>query len=176
MKENERSKRLIGQDTRRRDLFTPDRYHDAYKAKSKPAGPLVCPRCSAVFTAGRWRWASQAPAKAEEELCPACHRINDKFPAGEIRVSGDFAMAHREDILNLMRNCEARERQEHPLAKIMAIQESEGEIIVTTTDIHLPHVIGNALERAFKTQADFRFNVPEYFIHVTWRRENANKG
>jgi hypothetical protein len=170
MKKNRNAKRFIGQDTQRRDLITPEREHDPYKAKAKPSGPLVCGQCGAVYDAGRWRRGA-APPSAEKEMCPACHRINDKYPAGEVHVEGSFSRAHRAEILNLLHNAEAREAEEHPLSRIMAIEESEEALVVKTTDIHLPRVMGNALERAFKAQADFRYDQPGHFIRVTWRRE-----
>ena len=83
MKENERANQYIGQATRRRDQFIQERVHDPYKARGKDDGPAECPQCLAVYDEGRWRWAAGRPkAGAEKELCPACHRINDAYPAG----------------------------------------------------------------------------------------------
>ena len=55
--------------------------HDSYKSKGKLADPTRCPRCGATFHRGRWTW-DPAPEGAHEEMCPACHRIHDEFPAG----------------------------------------------------------------------------------------------
>lgn len=170
MKKNPFSKRYIGEDTRRRDLLNPEREHDPYKARGKSAGPAICPQCGACFDEGRWFWREEPLAKAASETCPACHRINDHYPAGEIHISGDFALAHREEILNLVHNCQTRETAEHPMSRIMAITDSPGEILITTTDIHLPRVIGNALERAYKEQAEFTYDQPGHFIRVQWAR------
>lgn len=170
VKDNQRTKQFIGEDTRRRDLITPEREHDAYKARKKPHGPLHCTQCGAVYEHGRWEWAKASPAAAEKEICPACHRINDNYPAGEIHIGGDFALEHRDELMELVRHCETRENKEHPLSRIMAVREEGGEIVVTTTDIHLPHIIGNALERAYKRQAEFHYDQPGYFLRVNWRR------
>jgi hypothetical protein len=35
----------------------------------------------------------------------------------------------------------------------------------------LPHVIANALERAYKSQADIHFDRQGYFVRVRWNRE-----
>lgn len=173
MKKNPFSKRYIGEDTRRRDLLTPEREHDPYKARAKSAGPSACPQCGACFDAGRWFWPKEPPPDAARETCPACHRINDRFPAGEILIGGDFAMAHREEIVNLVRNCEKREAAEHPMSRIMAMSEEENEILITTTDIHLPRVIGNALERAYNEQAAFTYAPEQHFVRVKWAREKS---
>jgi hypothetical protein len=170
VKKNPFSKQYIGEDTRRRDLLTPEREHDPYKARAKSAGPATCPQCGACFDAGRWFWRKAATPDAAHEICPACHRINDHFPAGEIHISGDFAMAHREEIVNLVRNCEKREAAEHPMSRIMTISESRDEVLITTTDIHLPRVIGNALERAYKQQAEFSYAPEQHFVRVKWAR------
>jgi hypothetical protein len=173
MKENERGKQYIGQATRRRDQFIQERIHDPYKARAKDDGPAECPQCLAVYDDGRWRWtANRSKEGAEKELCPACHRINDNYPAGEIHIGGAFAMAHFQEIENLIHNCQARETQEHPLSRVMAIRADTDEMIVTTTDIHLPRVIANALERAFKGQATFHYDLEGYFARVHWSRED----
>jgi hypothetical protein len=170
VKKNPSSKQYIGEATRRRDLLTPEREHDPYKARAKSAGPAICPQCGARFDAGRWFWREQSPPGAAHDICPAYHRIADHFPAGEIRIGGDFAVAHREEILNLVRKCQAREAAEHPMSRIMAISEAEDEVLITTTDIHLPRVIGNALERAYKEQAEFSYAPEEHFVRVKWAR------
>src|SRR5665647_1110380 len=106
-----------------RDQLLQEFVHDSYKAGRKLREPACCPDCGAVFQNGRWTWAA-APATAHEERCPACHRIHDKFPAGFVTLSGVFLGAHRDEILQLMRNHEAKEKAEHPLQRIMGIVDS----------------------------------------------------
>ena len=81
-------------------------------------------------------------------------------------------MAHRKEIENLIHNCQSREAEEHPLSRVIAIQADNDEMTVTTTDIHLPRVIANALERAFKTQATFHYDLEGYFARVNWSRKD----
>jgi hypothetical protein len=170
VKKNPFSKQYIGEDTRRRDLVAPEREHDPYKARAKSAGPAVCHQCGACFNAGRWFWSEEAPSGAPRELCPACQRVSDQFPAGEIHIGGDFALAHREEILSLVHNCQRRESGDHPMSRIMAISAGDDEFLITTTDIHLPRIIGNALERAYKAQAVFSYPPEEHFVRVKWAR------
>lgn len=143
---------------------------DPYKAAGKMREPAVCPQCQAVFRDGRWRWTDR-PADAEEHVCPACHRINDKFPAGIITIETTAVPGHKDEILHLVRNAEAAEKREHPLGRIMTIDEEPGRLIVSTTDIHLPRRIGEALERSFQGKAGFDYDDNSYFVRVHWARE-----
>jgi len=142
---------------------------DSYRARTKLPEPSVCPQCGAVFNEGRWEW-GQHPAGAHQEICPACHRINDEFPAGFVTLKGEFFLAHREEILDLARNVEKRERAEHPLKRIITIEEKDGGALITTTDIHLARGIGEAIHGAWQGDLDFHYNPSEYLVRVTWER------
>jgi hypothetical protein len=103
-------------------------------------------------------------------LCPACERIRDRRPAGEVRIAGEFAVAHRDEILARARHLEEREKREHPLQRIMAVTDEGAELVVTTTDPHLAHGIGNALHDAFKGELDAPWEEKGEFASVRWRR------
>ena len=98
----------------RRDRLIREHVHDPYKTRLKLPEPTVCPQCGAVFHDGRWHWAAK-PYPAHEELCQACHRINDHCPAGKLTIAGAFAMRHKDEILHLARHQEEQEKAEHPL-------------------------------------------------------------
>jgi NMD protein affecting ribosome stability and mRNA decay len=144
---------------------------DPYQAKHKPGGPSVCSECGAVFADGRWTWGERLP-DAEETICAACHRIKDKYPAGLLTLSGRFARTHREEILRLARHNEDQEKQEHPLNRIMEIEEKNETVVISTTDIHLPRRIGKAIGDAYGGELDFHFDEDGYFIRVDWARED----
>ncbi len=145
--------------------------HDPYKARQKLREPATCRQCGAVFADGRWQWLEKVPEAAGQEICPACHRSNDKYPAGEIILSGSFMEAHRNEVLSLIRNTQEQQNTEHPLSRIIDVSEANGTTVVTTTDIHLPRRIGHALEHAFKGKADVHYKEEEYFITVRWHRD-----
>jgi hypothetical protein len=151
--------------------FLKERIHDPYKADRKLHEPTRCPGCGAVFRDGRWCWVEVEPAEPQEALCPACRRIEDRYPAGEVIVSGAFAAAHGDEVLGLVRNTEQAEKREHPLHRIMDIQKREHDVVVTTTDIHLPRRIGHALEDAWHGELSTHYDEEGYFAQVTWRRE-----
>jgi len=95
---------------RRRDRLIRERVHDPYKTRLKLTEPTVCPKCGAVWQSGRWTWQDHNPPKeAENIMCQACHRIADKYPAGELTIGGKFAKVHEQDIIGLIRNTEALE-------------------------------------------------------------------
>lgn len=145
-----------------------ERVHDAYKSKGKLPEPTVCPQCGAIFHAGRWQWL-QAPSGAHQETCPACHRIHDDYPAGFLVLEGKFFRDHRDEIMHLVHNVEKRERSEHPLQRIMAVEEiKNGGILVSTTDSHLARGIGEALHHAYQGELKFHYNNEENLLRVNW--------
>jgi hypothetical protein len=151
----------------RHDALFKERVHDAYKAKRKLEEPAVCTQCGAVFHQGRWQWLA-APENARRATCPACHRIHDDFPAGFLTLQGDFYQSHRAEVMHLIRNHEKHERAEHPLQRIMAVEEKNGKTLVTTTDIHLARGIGEALHHAYHGELEFHYNPEQDLLRVSW--------
>jgi len=141
--------------------------HDPYQARRKPHSPSVCPVCRLVFSNGRWQQGA-APADSHSEICPACHRIRDGFPAGYLTIEGPFAFEHRADVLRTARNFADRMQAEHPLQRIMGVEESDEKVVITTTDVHLVQGMGRALHDAFRGNLEFRFNESEYLLRVHW--------
>ena len=146
-----------------------ERVHDAYEAQAKLPSPTVCEQCGAVYSEGRWQWQPR-PEGAHTATCPACHRIHDDLPAGFVSIDGDFFDAHHAEIVELVRNVEKRQKSEHPLQRIMHVAEKDGGVLVTTTDIHLAHGIGQALTHAYKGELESHYNEGEKLLRVTWNR------
>jgi len=159
-----------GQEHTRRDRQIDETVHDSYKARYKPQEPSVCPTCGVLYEHGHWHWKPR-PADASEHLCPACHRIKDKYPAGHVTLEGKFLAEHREELMQLVRNEEAQAKAEHPMERIMSIeQDIGGKTLITTTDLHLPARIGNALHHAYQGTLDTKYSKDEYFVRVRWQR------
>jgi hypothetical protein len=158
-------------------LIADDR-HDPYQLRAKLPQPTLCPRCGAVFANGRWQWVAVAPRGAPETVCPACQRIADRYPAGEVTLAGQFVAAHRDEIVNLLRNLEAAQQAEHPLQRIVALEEGRGKeghggrIVVTTTDIHLPRRMGHALTDAYAGDLTTHYDEDGYFVRMTLTRDD----
>jgi len=142
---------------------------DPYRATAKLPGPAYCPSCKAVYNAGRWTW-DRKPADAYEHKCPACQRIHDKFPAGYVMIKGEFFRDNRDEIIALITSKEDREKAEHPLQRIMAIEDVRDGLQVTTTDSHLARGIGEALHDAYKGDLKLRYSRDENLLRATWKR------
>ena len=153
----------------RRDNIFQERVHDTYKVKGKLSEPTVCPHCGAVYHEGRWQWL-QAPTEAHQVTCPACHRVQDHYPAGFLTLQGAFFVAHRDEIMHLVHNTEEREKEAHPLKRIMAIEEKDETALITTTDIHLARGIGEAVHHAYQGELEFHYNQDENLLRVNWAR------
>ncbi len=145
--------------------------HDTYKIRGKLPEPTVCPKCGAVYHKGHWRWGVR-PAQAaqvNEEICPACRRIEDDYPAGILQLSGPFFETHKEEILHAVRNQEKEAKKEHPLCRIIKIEEKEGSAVVSTTDTHLPRRIGEALWHAYHGELHLHYGQDPRLIRMTWQ-------
>jgi len=164
-----KSKRRGGGHPHRRDRLIREPTHDPYRSLRKLPEPTVCPDCDAVFREGRWRWAA-GPVDAPRTLCPACQRIADRYPAGFVTVSGGFLREHRSEILGLARNVEMRERGDHPLKRIIQARDEAGDLLITTTDMHLARSIGDSLHAAYGGELDYEYAKEENLLRVKWSR------
>lgn len=144
---------------------------DPYQLGMKLAEPTACPQCGAVYHQGRWTWAAR-PEGSAEATCPACRRVAEKYPAGTLALSGSFVRLHREALLHLAHAQEGAERPEHPMNRIMGIvEEAPDRVVITTTDIHLPRRIVDAIKRAYRGTLTERFDESEYVVQITWHRD-----
>jgi hypothetical protein len=155
----------------RQDRLLRERVHDTYKRRGQPKGPARCPDCGAIYHRGRWSWTAEAPQDAAATRCSACQRIADDYPAGELTLTGAFAIANQREILNLVRNIENTENREHPMNRIMRVREEHDRLLITTTDIHLPKRIGRALQRAWEGELDIHFDEAGYYTRISWQRD-----
>ncbi|BBA36372.1 uncharacterized protein sS8_4442 [Methylocaldum marinum] len=153
----------------RQDRLLREHEHDPYKIREKLAEPTVCPECRAVYRGGRWQW-SEVPDGANEVLCPACHRVRDKCPAGFLTLTGEFFAGHKDEILHLVRNVEARQKAGHPLKRIMDVEQQNGGALVTFTSPQLARAAGQAVQHAYKGDLDFAYQEEEHLLRVNWSR------
>jgi NMD protein affecting ribosome stability and mRNA decay len=143
-----------------------DHILDPYQRQQKLEDNTVCPQCGAVYHKGRWQWGARH--ERGKALCPACQRINDKLPAGVVELRGALGPQQKAEIVCLARHQEEAETSEHPLNRIINIEEDADGIIISTTDIHLPRRIGEAVERAFHGSLNEVFDQCGYFVRVKW--------
>jgi NMD protein affecting ribosome stability and mRNA decay len=155
----------------RKDRLIKEKVHDPYKARCKLSKSTVCPECKAAFRDGRWRWVPTAPKKAHFELCPACQRIRDRVPAGFLSLSGEFVDKHRDEIMLLLQNKVERQRKQHPMKRMMDIEEQkDGSTMITFTDMHLPRGVGEAIKNAYEGELDIQYTKGAGIVRVYWQR------
>ena len=65
-------------------------------------------------------------------------------------LSGPFAPGHRDETIRLARHQEEIEKTEHPLNRILSVEENPEAIIINTTDIHVPRRIGETVKRTWE--------------------------
>lgn len=158
----------VGSPMRGRGVIV-EKEHDAYVERLKPPEPAACPGCGVVFHGGRWQWMA-APAHAQEHLCPACRRVRDHYPAGFVTLDGPYLAAHREELMHRVQSHARHVQAEHPLQRIMDIEEADAQVRITTTDMHLARGIGEALHDAYRGVLHFHYEPGETRLRVTWTR------
>jgi hypothetical protein len=147
----------------------PEQIQDTYQLKGKLHEPTVCPVCGAVYHTGRWQWIARPP-QADEVRCTACHRIADGVPAGYLTIEGDFALQHRDELLKLLCHHVERALAEHPMERIIAIEDDGGRTTVTTTGVHLARDLGVALKSAFQGSLELHYGKDENLLRAHWQR------
>jgi hypothetical protein len=155
----------------RSDRLLHEHIHNPYQLRHKLVEPTVCPVCKAVYQGGRWQWAKHWPPAAHSEMCEACRRIKDNFPAGEVTLQGGAVRKCKPEMLNLARNLEQLETAEHPLHRIAKIEERADRVVISTTDLHLARRIGEAVSHAYKGRLDWNYNKEACFVRVNWTGE-----
>jgi NMD protein affecting ribosome stability and mRNA decay len=141
--------------------------HDPYPTSHETT---VCPDCGAVFEGGRWRWGAQ-PVNAVSRTCPACLRIEQHQPAGIVTLSGPAVAAHGAEMVRLARHQEDAERKEHPMNRIMAVDETPERVVINTTDVHLARRIGEATRHAYHGELKIAYEEDGNFARVDWHRD-----
>lgn len=153
----------------RREQLLQEAVHDSYKLRRKLREPSRCRDCGAVYRDGGWRW-SDGGGPAYRVRCPACQRVRDAYAAGFVRLDGRYFSEHRDEILRRVRACEAAERSEHALERIIAIAPAPGGALVTTTGVHLARRIAQALRRGYKGELESRYSKADNVLRVHWSR------
>ena len=154
----------------RKDRMIEEYIHDPYFVKSKYEEPSVCEVCGVVFDDGIFKW-EDPPKDAKKMICPACRRIQDKYYGGFVELSGGYLQSHKEEILNLIRNEEEKEKNLRPLERIAKIQEEDGKIVIYTTYEHIARRIGEAVHKAHKGSLELHYTEGAHFLRVKWHRD-----
>jgi len=150
---------------------------DPYLKQNIYSDPTICPSCGLVYHNKRWIRNEELKKKFEKEKkveykkCPACRKIEDKYPLGEVKLSGKYLFQHKEEIKNLINNVVEREQNINPLARIMEWKENEEGFEITTTTDTLAKKIGLAVYKACKGEIDIQLVDGHKYIRIKWRRD-----
>ncbi|MBU9618527.1 BCAM0308 family protein [Burkholderia multivorans] len=156
----------------RRDKRMQPHTKDCYRDPKRPTGDHVCEGCGAVCDAGRWTWSATALDGRQLE-CPACKRMRENVPAGELVLHGEYLRAHRSTILKLLEHQAGLETSEHALERIMDIEKSAESLIVRTTGVHMVRRLGEALLRAHHGDLAINYRDGEDVLRAHWTRDEA---
>ena len=144
---------------------------DPYRLNRKFAEPSVCPDCQASYHQGHWTWQLPQPG-AQKHRCPACARIRDRVPAGELTLSGAFVAENYDQLLALIDHTEAHIRAEHPLERLMAIatDDHHQQAVLTFTGTHGTHGVAEAIRAAFGGELAAPYPEGSTPLRVQWRQ------
>lgn len=149
---------------------------DPYLLRSAYKEPTVCPTCKLIYHNKRWFWDDKLIKELEKQgadyqKCPACRKIEDRYPMGILHISGEFAGAHKEDILRLLKNEEKRAMEKNPLERVISTKENKkGIISIETTTESLALRMGRVLTRAYAGEVEYKFSDTQKLVRVEWRR------
>lgn len=150
--------------------------NDPYTPRFAPEETAVCTECHALYERRHWFCDEEAyfhasmQADTHKVLCPACHKIRDGYVGGRVTLHASaFLSAHKDEILRIIQNEEARVKRDNPLERIIAITESDEGMIVTTTNEKLAQHIGRTLKSAHQGETTYHWSEPK-FLTVEWQR------
>jgi NMD protein affecting ribosome stability and mRNA decay len=150
-----------------------DMEKDPYLSKLGPVNMAACSGCFAVYHNKRWRLAQEGERTAtyHKTICPACQKIRDNFAGGYVTLRGGFLGAHKEEILNLVKNKEARARYKNPLERIIEIKEKRGFIEITTTTDKFAQMLGKIIHKAFGGKVEYKWAEDVKIARINWARD-----
>jgi NMD protein affecting ribosome stability and mRNA decay len=153
-----------------------------YLPRWSPRGLLTCRGCGAVYYRRRWTLTPPDEIRDKAEfgngvrstLCPACRKISDHYPFGELHIVG----AGREDareLFRLLRNEEDRAREKNPLERIMRIEANHSGWRIETTTEKLAQRLGRSLRKARGGRVNYQWSHNNKFVRVFWQKEEIDK-
>ena len=146
------------------------RSKDVYLPKRGLPEGASCKGCGIVYHNKRWQSEQLSEGSNCEVLCPACQRMEDHNPAGVVTLSGPYLASHKTEILNSIRQQEAKSREKNPTGRIMEIKEENARITVTTTEDKLAQKLGREIYRSQKGELHYQWSHDQHLVRVEWMR------
>jgi len=150
---------------------------DSYLPRGARRSISVCESCRAVYMNKRWYAGIDTYETVMKEpgtelmVCPACLKIRDNFPGGIVTLKGDYVLAHKRDLMKLIKNEEDRARGLNPLERVMSVKESGyGSLVISTTNERLAQRLGRAIKKAFHGEVAYNWSHDNKLVRVDWER------
>jgi hypothetical protein len=146
---------------------------DMYLPRLDPKGVIQCSGCGAFHH--RRYWTLTPPPGLSSQMhshpvfCPACRKIQDNFPGGELTLRGVEA-ENRQEIARILRNEELRARQKNPLERIMRMDAANGGWRVETTTEKLAQRLGRSIKKARGGKLTYKWGHNNKFVRVVWEK------
>jgi hypothetical protein len=146
---------------------------DMYLPRMDPKGVIQCSGCGAFHYRRHWTLVPpgnfNTQVHAHAVYCPACLKIKDRYPGGELRLSG-LDTAERHEIVRILRNEEEQARTKNPLERIMRLEAVDAGWKVETTTEKLAQRLGRAVRKARGGSVVFKWSHNNKFVRVRWEK------
>jgi hypothetical protein len=96
--------------------------------------------------------------------------MEDHLPAGIATFSGDYFLKHEVEILDIIKNEEARSREKNPLGRVMEIAQDGNHLTVSTTEDKLAQKLGKEVYKAHKGELHYQWAHDQKMVRVNWVR------
>lgn len=153
------------------DKRTQPRTDDSYRAPSRVLSGTGCRECGAVYENGRWIWSASANV-TRQLLCPACRRILEHAPAGELWLqSCDYLNTCLDQVVSLLSLEAQNEEGMHALKRIMDIDVQPEGVRVTTTGQLVLRRLGEAMLRSHHGRLSIENRDGERLLRASWSHD-----
>lgn len=147
---------------------------DTYIPRLAPQETVQCMGCGAFYYRRRWTLMLpnefQTPVRRPPIYCPACRKIKDQYPSGELHLLG-MDGAERREIAHILRNEEERAREKNPLERIMRLEAADGDWRVETTTEKLAQRLGRSIKKARGGKLIYKWSHNNKFVRVLWQKK-----
>jgi len=150
--------------------------NDPYMPKKGLTDFSLCKDCTAVYHNKKWHFDEKLyeEKKSLKDVnwvqCPACKKIKENVPNGVVTLRGEFLKEHKQEIINLINNEDARSKSYNPLKRIMKLDDNGDKIEIFTTSKNLAQRIGTIMHKAYGGEVEYKKDEDPKFTRVEWVR------
>lgn len=147
---------------------------DTFLPRLSPKEIIQCAGCGAFYHRRHWTLTAPAgitlPIHTHPIYCPACNKIKEHRPSGELDLAG-VTVGDRGELLRILRNEERRAREKNPLERIMRVQATNDRWKVETTTEKLAQRLGRSLHKARGGRIEYKWSHNNKFVRVLWDKD-----